>query len=435
MMYAQVVAFATQMAGWIEPVIGIVFGWGWLIILMLLLWVVWKVYLNLKMVEYVSAIPWTYLRVTLPDDSVQTPKAMENFYDVLGGMHKGGDLVEIFFEGYLEAWYSCELFCSRGQARYIVVVPTAHRAFMEGVIYGQYPSSEITEIEDYAQRYTWQDIERNFDLYGTEMTLVVPDYMPIKTYHEYEDAFAEDDKFIDPHQALVEAYTNIDEGEQFWVQILVRPVDAGLIQKWADKGEEEINTLAGKVSKKHLGFIGRFVQGLMEFPKEILKAAFQGPVQAYSGSSSREEFPKVSASDSAKMDGILRKISNGGFRTKIRILYLAPKGKLRKPNISRAIGAFKQFNTFHLNSLKPDPETKTNGPNYIMKDLRRYRRKRQIFLEYQWRDFFGRDSGFMMSAAELATIYHFPSRYVVAPGVERAKAGRGSAPEGVPYVE
>ena len=124
----------------------------------------------------------------------------------------------------------------------------------------------------------------------------------------------------------------------------------------------------------------------------------------------------------------------GGYRVKIRLIYLAPMGELTKPNISRLIGGFKQFGSFHLNSLKPDSTTKTNAPNYFLKQLRRYRRKRNIFMQYQWRDYFDYDDGFMMSDEELATIYHFPTKYMKAPAIERAKTGVGGAPDNVPYV-
>ena len=87
-----------------------------------------------------------------------------------------------------------------------------------------------------------------------------------------------------------------------------------------------------------------------------------------------------------------------------------------------------------MNSFYPDPDIKTNGPNYFMKQWRRYWRKRRVFLNYQWRDFWGVDAGFFMCAEELATLYHFPTKYVRAPVVERSKAGLGGAPENVPYV-
>jgi len=134
------------------------------------------------------------------------------------------------------------------------------------------------------------------------------------------------------------------------------------------------------------------------------------------------------------MKGILMKVARNGYKTKIRIIHIAPQGKLHKPNYGKAIGAFKQFNSFNLNSLKPDGDTKTNGPNYILKQTRRAYRTRAILLNYQWRDFWGDDSGFMMSAEELATLYHFPVKYVRSPSVERAAAGAGAPPSNVPFA-
>jgi len=413
----------------------LIFGWGWLVVVYLMLWVIWKVYLYIKMVDYVSAISWTFLQVTIPEDSEQTPKAMENIFAVLDGIHKNPDLVERYFEGYLEAWYSCELVCSKGRAKYVLVVPTVHKTFFEGVVYGQYPEAEVVETQDYTQVYDYKEIDKTFDLYGSEIVLTEDDIYPVKTYHNYEDVFAEEEKFIDPHQALVEAYTNVNENEQFWIQILIRPIDGKDIRKWADKGGEQIDKLAGKETKKSRGIFSKFIEVISQLPADAIKASVNGPLEAGKAvTRSSLDFPKISAGDTAKMDGILRKISMGGYRVKIRVLYVAPLGQLTKPNISRAIGGFKQFNTYNLNSFKPDPTTKTNGPNYVMKQTRRYRRKREIFLAYQWRDFWGYDEGYMMSDEELATLYHFPTKYSKAPAFERAKAGVGGAPENVPYV-
>ena len=413
----------------------LIFGWGWLVVVYLMLWVIWKVYLYIKMVDYVSAISWTFLQVTIPEDSEQTPKAMENIFAVLDGIHKNPDLVERYFEGYLEAWYSCELVCSKGRAKYVLVVPTVHKTFFEGVVYGQYPEAEVVETQDYTQVYDYKEIDKTFDLYGSEIVLTEDDIYPVKTYHNYEDVFAEEEKFIDPHQALVEAYTNVNENEQFWIQILIRPIDGKDIRKWADKGGEQIDKLAVKETKKSRVIFSKFIEVISQLPADAIKASVNGPLEAGKAvTRSSLDFPKISAGDTAKMDGILRKISMGGYRVKIRVLYVAPLGQLTKPNISRAIGGFKQFNTYNLNSFKPDPTTKTNGPNYVMKQTRRYRRKREIFLAYQWRDFWGYDEGYMMSDEELATLYHFPTKYSKAPAFERAKAGVGGAPENVPYV-
>jgi hypothetical protein len=416
-------------------IVNVVLAWGWLFVVILLLWIIWRIYLNVKMIEYVSAIQWTFLQVTVPEESEQTPKAMENAFDTWDGIHKNPDLIERFFEGYLEAWYSCEIYCTKGKAQYIMVVPTVHRTFFEGVIYGQYPQATVTETADYTRRYAWQGIDKEFDLYGAEIILSNDDYMPVKTYHDYEDTLAEEERFVDPHQALVEAYTNIEANQEFWVQILVRPIDPKTVQAWEESAEAVIDELAGKEPVKKRGIFRTLWEGLLDFFRDLVFAAVNGPLEAKRPGSDGTSFPRVSEADRAKADGILRKVSHGGYKTKIRVIHLAPLGELHKPNISRAIGAFKQFNTYHLNSFRPDPDTKTNGPNYIAKIWRRYWRKRRILLYYQWRDFWGIDAGYFLSGEELATLYHFPTKYARAPSIERSKAGLGSAPENIPYVE
>lgn len=425
----------SSLALWFDLLVPSILVWGWLFVLFLTLWTAWSAYQLLKMIDYTRGIEWTYLQITIPSDAEQTPKAMEYAIEVWGGIHKNPDLIEKFFEGYLEAWYSMEVQCLSGRARYIMVVPAVHRNFFEGVIYGQYPTAEVREVEDYTLRYSWRDIEKTFDIYGTKLILTQDEIYPIKTYIEYEDSLAPEDKFIDPHQSIIEAYTNIQEGEEYWFQILVRPVDAGdFIEPWVAKGEEEITKISGQAKKKPAGILSSTLNFFLGLPGELLRAAMGGPIEAGQEERERPQLRFFNPVDEAKMKGILQKISRGGFKTLVRVIYIAPVGQLHKPNISRAIGVFKQFNTFHLNSFAPDPNTKTNGPNYFLKQTRRRFRKRQILLHYQWRDHWGANSGEMFNAEELATLYHFPAKWVPAPGIERAKSGLESPPENLPYA-
>lgn len=405
---------------------------GWLLLVFLLMWVVWNTYIMLKRIDYFSAIEWVFLEVKVPPTSEETPKSMEIFYEVLGGMHKSPDLVELYFDGYMEAWISCEIVCTPGRVRYMIVVPAAHRQFVEGIIYSQYPQAEITEAEDYTQKYSWKDIREKFDLFGTEIVLVEDDIYPIKTYLDFETVLAEEDKFVDPHQAIVEIFTHINPGEEFWMQVCVKPIDAGSINKWAQKGGETIAEISGEAKEPPPGILGQVKDWFVALPGDLLSAFFNGPTEPDS-QKDEQQFRFFNPVDEAKMKGILQKTSRTGFATKIRILYIAPSGQLQKPNIGRAIGAFKQFNTFHLNSVKPDPATKSNGPDFVAREVRRKLRERKIFLQYQWRELWYGD-GYMMNAEELATLYHFPSKYVRTPGVARARAGLQSPPDNLPYA-
>lgn len=405
---------------------------GWLMLVFMLLWIIWNTYLLLKRIDYFSAIQWTFLEVTIPPDSEETPKSMEIFYEVIGGMHKEPDMTEKYFDGYVEAWISCEIMCTPGQARYFIVTPTAHRQLVEGTLYAHYPRAEIREAEDYTQRYNWRGIRQTFDVWGTEIILSEDDIYPIRTYIEYETKLAEEDKYVDPHQAIVEAFTNISPGEEYWIQLLVRPVAGKTIKEWAKRGHEQVSKISGQAKEKPATIRSRFLDWMLAFPTDFMSALLKGGAEV----DMKDEKPTLrffNPVDEARMKGILQKTSHTGFATKLRVVHIAPVGQLKKPNIGRGIGVFKQFNTFHLNGLRPDPKSKSNGPNYILREPRRYLRERKVFLQYYWREIWYGD-GKMFTPEELATLFHLPSKHVKAPGLARAKSGLHSPPQNLPYA-
>lgn len=410
-----------------------IISFGWLIAIWMIFWIAWKTYLFMKMVDFASAIEWTYYQITMPGDTEETPKSMEGLFEFVGGIHKNPDFNEKYFDGYLEAWASFELFCTQGMAKFIIVVPTAHKRLFEAIVYGQYPKADVKETTDYTLRYDWKDIRKKFDLWGSEMVLVEDDILPIKTYKEFEAKLAEKIPFVDPMQVTIETLTNLEPGEEFWMQVLVRALDGGYIKKWEKRGEKRIAEISGQAKKAKPGFWENFNAFFLALPGELLTIIFRGPLD-FEQKKEEKVLRFFNPADSAIMESILEKVSKNGFKVKIRLLHICPPGQMKKPNIGRGIGTFKQFAQSHLNSFKPDGETKTNGPNFIMRDRRRLLREKNILQNFQWRDFFGTESGQMMNAEELASIYHFPVKYVTAPSVERAKAGRTSPPPNLPYA-
>lgn len=405
---------------------------GWLIVVWMIFWIAWKTYLLMKMIDYVNAIEWTYYEIKLPDETEETPKSMEVLFELIGGIHKSPDFNEKYFDGYLEAWASFELYCTQQSVRYIMVVPTAHKRLFEGIIYGQYPKATITEVEDYTLRHDYKDLRKKFELWGADMVLTSDDIYPIKTYPNFEAKLAEEVPFVDSMQVMVETLTNLEAGEEFWIQILVRPLEAEVISTWEKRGEKEIAKISGQAKKTKPGMWENFRTFMLAVPGELLTILFRGPLDL-----EKEKEEKVlrffNPVDEAKMKAILEKVSGNGYKVKMRLIHIAPVGQLKKPNIGRGIGVFKQFTAWHLNGIKPD-SNKTNGPNFIMRNRRRLWRERNILLNYQWRDFFGKDSGQIMNAEELATLYHFPVKYVSSPSVQRAKAGKVAPPADLPYA-
>ncbi|HSX25203.1 MAG TPA: hypothetical protein VLG69_04525, partial [Candidatus Andersenbacteria bacterium] len=314
---------------------------GWLIVVWMIMWIAWKTYLLIKMIDYVSAIEWTFYQVTLPEESEETPRSMEVIFEVMGGIHKSPDFNEKYFDGYLEAWASFEIFCTQNSAKFIIVVPTPHKRLFEGIIYAQYPRADITEVPDYTQRYNVEDLRKKFEMWGSDIILTEDDIMPIKTYKEFEASLAERVPFVDPMQIIVEALTNIEPGEEFWIQVLVRPMDGKKIKAWEKRGEKKIAEISGQAKKEKPGMWENAKEFMSALPGEFFSAIFKGPIEV---SSEKEEkvlrfFNPV---DDAKMKSILQKVSGNGYKTKIRIVHIAPVGQLKKPNISRGFGVFKQ---------------------------------------------------------------------------------------------
>lgn len=405
-------------------------SWGWLLVLFLTMRMAWGGFQFLKVRDYFNSIRWTYLQVLLPDTAEETPRAMEEMIAVMAGVYKSPDLVEMYFEGYLDYWYSLEVQCTKDEARYFVVCPEVHRQFVEGVIYGQFPDAEIREVEDYTLRYDYKRVREDFDMYGTDIIPSGDIIYGMRTYTGYDDPVAPEENFVDPHQAIIEAYTNINPGEEFWFQVVVQPKHKTIVEKFVQHGEEEVAKLSGRAKGKRPGILRNLLSFLGAFPRELMQAAFHGPVAGGGANTLEQNIRFHDPIETEKMKWILSKISRELFPTTVRVIYIAPKGQYFKPNIGRAIGAFKQFQAF-----KPDPFTKSNGVDYFMKDSRRKFRERQILYWYQGRDpKGGPNNGFMMTAEEIATLYHFPSRWIQSPVVTHTKSGTREAPDNVPYV-
>jgi hypothetical protein len=102
-----------------------------------------------------------------------------------------------------------------------------------------------------------------------------------------------------------------------------------------------------------------------------------------------------------------------------------------KSFVSSFVGGIKQFNDANLNGFKPEETTKTYA-NYIFIQPRLRYRQRRIFRRYKERSRDPDNVTFILSTAELASVYHIPDRSVMAPSLSRVTAKRGGAPGNLP---
>ncbi len=184
----------------------------------------------------------------------------------------------------------------------------------------------------------------------------------------------------DPMNIVTGALANVSDGESLAIQYIVTPAD----DEWRKAGRAVI--------------------------KGVEKA--QRDTENKSGPNVPQEV----------VQGITDKITKVGFDTTIRIISVARNKELAKSNLSNAEAAFAQFN---------NPTTNKFGKFKLKKFKGYLRKKSQVYdivnrIPPVWAD---DDS--VLNTAELATVFHFPSKKVETPHIEWLMAKKAPADESV----
>ncbi len=393
----------------------------WWIITPIFLWFAFKmVWMNYIWDKYGDEMNYILLEIKVPRLIEKSPKIMEQIFNSLWSVE--GIHIDTIFDEYVKGAfpysYSLEVVSFEGEIHFYIYASDDLRSNIEGAIYAQYPDAEIFEVEDYINRVPNRIPNKEYDLWGTEMILGKDDAYPIKTYSKMEDPITK--TIIDPIGTLVENYGKLSEGEQIWMQVLVRPIN----DDWKEGGIKLAADLIGKKAKKK--------------PKTIMKMLVEEFSSIASPAPSEEkkedDVPSLmlylSPGEREVVEAVEKNISQKGFETRIRWMYIAKSDIFFKPKgVGLAMSPFYLFSTLDLNTFKVDGRTKTSA-YYVFTDSRKAYRKIRLLNKYKNRDF--SEKGYVLSVEELATLYHFPSIEVKAPGVAHVEAKKVEPPPELP---
>src|SRR6185436_4383659 len=103
-------------------------------------------------------------------------------------------------------------------------LPARMKEVVEAAFYAHYPQAEISVVNDYMENFRY-DPEKNddIDIFGCEWKLNDSEFIPIKTYKDFEHTSAEE-KIIDPLSNMFESLAAIDPDEFMGFQIMIKPV-------------------------------------------------------------------------------------------------------------------------------------------------------------------------------------------------------------------
>ena len=370
----------------------------------------WRMWLKYVRYKFLMKQEYVLLEFRLPKEITKSPIAMEVFINALYQTSGEANWFDVYIKGGMRAWFSLELVSIEGQVKFFIWTRNTLKKIIETQLYSQYPDVEIAEVDDYAKGFVFDPSK--MDLWGCYFTKAKDSFYPIKTYVDYGlDKDPKEELKIDPITPVIELLGSLGQGEQMWIQILIR----------AHREEmKKPGAWFGKVDWKH-------------FAKEEIKTKMKRD------KGDGETVDKMTKGEKNAIDAIEKSISKAPFDAGIRAMYIADKDVYNKSNQGGLVGAFRQYSTADLNGFKPEKTTSFDYPWQDPLGTRLLKKKEKILKGYKERGFFKpmyrpKDVGscFILSAEELVTIYHFPGKVSKTPTFTRLASRKADAPSNLP---
>src|SRR3989339_775414 len=420
-----------------QPAIVVVFELfaivGWIILVWLLAYA--GIHLYAEYVEEKNTHHWkfTLLAIDIPQENVQTPKAVEQMFSHIAGAFEHPDLRGKFREGYKQKWFSFEIISIEGYIQFLVWTEQTFRDLVEASVYAQYPDAEITEVEDYVTQVPDKYPNDTHDIWIGDFSLAEHDAFPIRSYREFEHSISKDTVLKDPMGTFLESFTRIGYGEQMWFQILVQPTD----NHWKEKSIEKIKELIGEKKESHkskLNFLTEnFITKEVGRSLEELNAQLTGGIRSEGGESSssdheeKNQLKYLTPGQSKLIEAMEEKIAKIGFKVKMRGVYVARKEVFNTARgVNALVGAINQFNIPTANSIVPKSTTNIRNKN------KKIHKQNHFFKAYKKRKIKAGANPCVLNIEELATLWHFPMSHVKTPQVQKASSKVAEPPIGLP---
>jgi len=411
----------------------------WFIVLPIAIWYIfkeiWKITIRIN--YNITQRKWIFVEFKLPLFQEKSPLSLEQVFASLHGIYVKGKPVKRIFEGYTPPWYVFELVANNHELRFFARIEERFLNFFKTRFYSQYPEIEIEVVKDPLYLLTPKIPNKDYDFFGTEFKLSNENFLPIRTYPEFEKGDLKTEQKIDPITLLSEAAAEFLKDEWFVVQIFARPVpgdeDEEFSYLWVEKGRERIKEILEKSQKKEKSEI---LDETVDFAINLLKAPFSPP--KFREKNKKESTPltlfQLDPITRLQIEKITEKTSKVGFQCGIRIAYFAKREiykSLAGSRIPLIYSIFKSFENTHLNSFSDVKEIRTKAYYYFV-ERRELQKKRN--LNYYLRNFFWTSKTFILNIEELTSVFHFPRTRFVESGIKRTAIKQPSPPSNLPFI-
>ncbi|GAB4158604.1 MAG: hypothetical protein Fur003_2420 [Candidatus Dojkabacteria bacterium] len=333
------------------------------------------------------------MQILVPRENDKTPLAAEQMFASIHGIlrdsKKSLDML------------SFELAASGPDGtRFYVVSPQHLAKFVEGQIYAQYPNANIVVVQDYTKKpfpNTYITGEKYQPYITTGEIELTKDFIfPIRTFRDFA---------VDPLASITGTMADLKEGEEVWLQLLVRPV----ADYWQENSKNYITSI--KEGKDPNG-----TSLLQQFMKDLSKTLSNLGNTGKDGKPAPKEVVKLAPGQDEELRQIEAKMVKVGFELAIRVIARAGDQFTSEQLLNDLIASFKQFTTAHLNSfVHSDLDLK--GEELFDRYIRRYLPAEPLDI---------------VNIEELASIYHLPNISVETPNINWSRARKAEPPMNLP---
>jgi len=360
---------------------------GWILGIYLII----KAYSKRRKRLWIVKQKYTTILVRVPRNNEKGPLAAQMMFASLHGIYKSSR--EKLEEGSFQEHLSFEIVSTEKYIRFYIFAPVHLKDFVTGQVYAQYPNVDISEVSD----YTLEKRKEGAHFVGTELSLIRKDFFPIKTFLTFE---------VDPLASITGVLSQLEEGEQIWIQMLARPVS----DRWQNKAISYINGIkSGKKIHGGGGGVFKIFYYILMFFKFIF---FPEPAAGTKGTA----VVKLSGPMEQAVKAIEEKSTKLGYESKIRLMFLSSKSnEAMKIKVQSIVGAFKQYNVSNLNGFV--------NKGYYHDDF-------EFLNAFQTRNF--EEDGYILNIEELASLYHLPTLTVETPTIDWSGSKKGGPPATLP---
>lgn len=259
---------------------------------------------------------------------------------------------------------------------FYVWVPKYLKDFVAEQIYAQYPTVQISEVEDYSA-----PTQNHETILTTDMMLSGNDVLPIKMFQSFD---------VDPLAAITATLAKFEDDEEAWVQLIMRPASS----QWQKKSESYLKGIKSSKTK---------TTGMLQ--------ALWAPPEATTTAKQLTEYEQTQVS------GAQEKSQKLAFEAVLRVVYRGnasdTQARLRMQSI---IASYKQFNTTYLNGFEQGKliATETIPETFADREFGKVR--------------------YTLNIEEVATLYHLPHTNVETPFILWASSQTAEPPANLPIA-